>query len=152
MWLAARAGLRFLEDAYPSLVRESSSRIRESAGISALSCFGGPDTISFRLTDICLDAQSEPCWRIPAGQHFVFEDFEDGIVMFDALSGATHLLNSSAAETLAIVQESPGLTTAAIHRRLLERLEMKAEVLPFAALEELLWQLEHLNLIAAFTQ
>lgn len=72
--------------------------------------------------------------------------------MFDALVGATHLLNSSAAETLAIVQESPGLTTAAIHRCLLERLEIEAEVLPFAALEELLWQLEDLNLVAAFTE
>lgn len=99
-----------------------------------------------------LDIESEPCWRIPAGQHFVFADFEDGIVMFDALVGATHLLNGSAAETLAIVQASPGLTTAAIHRCLLERLQIEADVLPFAALAELVWQLENLNLIAAFAE
>ena len=95
------------------------------------------------------DGVSEPRWRIPAGQHFVFEDFDDGIVMFDALVGATHLLNASAADTLAIVRESPGLATAAIHRCLLERLELGEEALPLAALEELLWRLEDLNLVVA---
>jgi len=93
---------------------------------------------------------SEPRWRIPARQHFVIEEFDDGIVMFDALVGATHLLNVSAAETLTIVQESPGMTAEAIHRRLLERLELTEEDLPLAALEELLWRLEDLNLVAAF--
>ena len=70
--------------------------------------------------------------------------------MFDALVGATHLLNVSAADTLAIVQESPGMTAGAIHRSLLERLELTEEDLPLAALEELLWRLEDLNLVAAF--
>ncbi|HVR93751.1 MAG TPA: HPr-rel-A system PqqD family peptide chaperone [Casimicrobiaceae bacterium] len=95
------------------------------------------------------DGAPEPRWRIPAGQHFVIEDFDDGIVMFDALVGATHLLNVSAADTLAIVRESPGLATAAIHRCLLERLELGEEALPLAALEELLWRLEDLNLVTA---
>ena len=95
------------------------------------------------------DGARELRWRIPAGQHFVIEDFDDGIVMFDALVGATHLLNVSAADTLAIVGESPGLATAAIHRCLLERLELGEEALPLAALEELLWQLEDLNLVVA---
>jgi PqqD family protein of HPr-rel-A system len=93
---------------------------------------------------------AEPHWRVPAGQHFVIEEFDDGIVMFDALVGATHLLNVTAAETLAIVSESPDLATAAIHRRLLDRLELGEEALPLAALEELLWRLEDLNLVAAF--
>ncbi len=95
------------------------------------------------------DGAPEPRWRIPAGQHFVIEDFDDGIVMFDALVGATHLLNVSAADTLAIVRDSPGLATAAIHRSLLERLELGEEALPLAALEELLWRLEDLNLVVA---
>ena len=95
------------------------------------------------------DGAPEPHWRIPAGQHVVIEDFDDGIVMFDALVGATHLLNVSAADTLAIVRESPGLATGAIHRCLLERLELGEEVLPLAALEELLWRLEDLNLVVA---
>ena len=93
--------------------------------------------------------EAEPRWHIPARQHFVFEDFDDGIVMFDALVGTTHLLNASAAETLAITEESPGLTAAVIHRRLLERLELEEGALPLAAVEELLWRLEDLNLVAA---
>jgi PqqD family protein of HPr-rel-A system len=92
----------------------------------------------------------EPQWHIPAGQRFVVDEFDDGIVMFDALVGATHLLNVSAADTLAIVSEFPGLDAATIHRRLLDRLDLAEEVLPLAALEELLWRLEDLNLIAAF--
>lgn len=98
------------------------------------------------------NSEPDPCWRIPAGQRFAFEDFDDGIVMFDALIGATHLLNTSAAETIAIVEESPGLGTVEIHRRLLQRLELGEEALPFAAVEELLWRLEDLNLVAASAQ
>jgi len=86
-------------------------------------------------------------WRLPAGQRLLFEDFDDGIVMFDALVGATHLQNASAAETLAIVEDAPGLATAEIHRRLLERLGLPESALPLPALEELLWRLEDLNLV-----
>jgi PqqD family protein of HPr-rel-A system len=93
-----------------------------------------------------------PRWRIPEGQRLLYEDFDDGIVMFDALVGSTHLLNASAAETLALVQEKPGLAAADIHRRLLERLDVGDDALPLGALEELLWRLEDLNLIAASTR
>jgi PqqD family protein of HPr-rel-A system len=92
----------------------------------------------------------DPRWHIPAHQRFITDEFDDGIVMFDALVGATHLLNVSAADTLAIVGEFPGLDSAAIHRRLLDRLAIADDALPLAALEELLWRLEDLNLIAAF--
>ena len=91
--------------------------------------------------------KSEIGWRLPAGQRLLFEDFDDGIVMFDALVGATHLLNASAAETLEIVENAPGLATTDIHRRLLERLSIPEAALPLSALEELLWRLEDLNLI-----
>ena len=70
--------------------------------------------------------------------------------MFDALVGATHLLNASAVEALTIVQETPGLPAVAIHDRLLERLDIADNALPLAAVEELLWRLEDLNLVAAF--
>jgi PqqD family protein of HPr-rel-A system len=95
--------------------------------------------------------KSEIVWRLPAGQRLLFEDFDDGIVMFDALVGATHLMNASAAETLAIVEDAPGVVTAVIHRRLLERLGIPEAELPLSALEELLWRLENLNLICAGT-
>jgi PqqD family protein of HPr-rel-A system len=88
-------------------------------------------------------------WRVPSGQRLLFEDFEDGIVMFDAAVGATHLLNPTAAEALAVVVEHPGLATAELHRRLLARLEIDAQALPPAALAELLRRLEDLNLVRA---
>jgi PqqD family protein of HPr-rel-A system len=99
-----------------------------------------------------VNLDSIPRWRIPYGQRLLYEDFDDGIVMFDALVGSTHLLNASAAETLALVQETPDLAAADIHQRLLERLGIGDDALPLAALEELLWRLEDLSLVAAFTR
>lgn len=87
-------------------------------------------------------------WRLPAGQRLLFEDFDDGIVLFDAAVGATHLLNPTAAEALAIVQEQPGLATAELHAQLLARLEIGADALPLAALDELLRRLEDLQLVS----
>jgi PqqD family protein of HPr-rel-A system len=95
------------------------------------------------------DPEQEPLWRIRGGQRFVIEEFDDGIVMFDALVGSTHLLNLSAADTLAIIGEFPGLPSSVIRRRLLERLDVGEEALPPGVLEELLWRLEDLNLIVA---
>ena len=99
--------------------------------------------------DITLGLESTLLWRLPAGQRLLFEDFDDGIVMFDALVGSTHLVSVTAAETLAIVNEAPGLTAPVIYRRLLERTAVEEAALPFAALRELLWQLENLNLVTA---
>jgi PqqD family protein of HPr-rel-A system len=87
-------------------------------------------------------------WRIPPGQRLIFEDFDDGIVLYDALVGSTHLLNATAAETLAIVEERPGLAAREIRRQLLERLEIEPHALPATAVDELLWRLEDLNLVA----
>ena len=88
-------------------------------------------------------------WHVPADQRLVFEDFDDGIVMYDALVGSTHLVSVTAAETLAIIETSPGLTADAIYRRLLARVEATEAALPFESIRELLWQLENLNLVAA---
>jgi PqqD family protein of HPr-rel-A system len=88
-------------------------------------------------------------WRLPPGQRLLFEDFDDGILMFDALVGSTHLLSATSAEALALVVDTPGLTGPEIHRRLLDRLALDEAALPFAAVDELLWQLENLNLLAA---
>ncbi|HEY2816048.1 MAG TPA: HPr-rel-A system PqqD family peptide chaperone [Casimicrobiaceae bacterium] len=86
-------------------------------------------------------------WCVPGGQHFAFADFDDGIVMFDARVGATHLLNATAAEVLSIVHESSGLGTAEIYRMLLVRLELGEQALPFDAVVDLMWQLENLGLV-----
>lgn len=91
---------------------------------------------------------SSPVWRIAHGQRLLFQDFEDGVVLFDALVGSTHLLDASAAETLAIVEEAPGLDASAIHARLLERLELPADALPLATLEALLHRFEAMALLS----
>lgn len=88
-------------------------------------------------------------WRLRADQRLLFEDFDDGIVMFDAGVGATHLLNASAAETLAIILETPNLNAAELHARLVSRLELDEFLLPVSAVEELLHRLEDLNLVCA---
>jgi PqqD family protein of HPr-rel-A system len=94
-------------------------------------------------------AESNPVWRIAPGQRLLFQDFEDGVVMFDALVGSTHLLDPSAAETLAIIEETPGLDAAAIHEALLERLDLPHEALPLDAVEALLQRLEASALVCA---
>jgi PqqD family protein of HPr-rel-A system len=91
---------------------------------------------------------ASPRWRLPSGQRLLFEDFDDGTVMFDATVGATHLLTPTAAEALAIIQDRPGLSTAELHAELLARLELGADVLPAAALTELLRRLEDLQLVS----
>jgi len=83
------------------------------------------------------------------GQHFVFADFDDGIVMFDARVGSTHLLNATAAEALSIVESSPGLSADSVYRALHERLDLDPRALPLDAVVELLWQLENLGLVTA---
>ena len=90
-----------------------------------------------------------PRWRVPEGQHFVFADFDDGIVMFDAGIGSTHLINATAAEVLSIVEQTPGLSEEDIYSALLGRLELDEVALPRTAVIELLWQLENLGLVAA---
>ena len=91
--------------------------------------------------------KSSPVWRIAPGQRLSFEDFEDGVVLFDALVGSTHLLDPSAAEALAIIEEAPGLDASAIHAALLDRLQLSAEALPLAAVDALLQRFEAMALV-----
>ena len=86
---------------------------------------------------------------MPASQQLLFEDFDDGIVLFDAQVGGTHLVNPTAAEALEVVLESPGLPAADIHRRVLARLGLAEQALPRAALDELLHKLAELCLSAS---
>ena len=96
-----------------------------------------------------MNAKSHPVWRVAPGQRLLFQDFDDGVVLFDALVGSTHLLDPSAAETLAIIAEAPGLDASAIHAELLRRLELPADAVPLATIEALLQRFEALALVAA---
>jgi PqqD family protein of HPr-rel-A system len=46
-------------------------------------------------------------WRIPAESQLHWRAWEDDVVLFDARSGETHLLNAVAAEVLKSLAESP---------------------------------------------
>jgi PqqD family protein of HPr-rel-A system len=87
-------------------------------------------------------------WRLPGGQRLLFEEFDDGIVVFDALVGSTHLVNVTAAEALELLGAGDGLTAAQLHAALLERLGLAASALPRAAVDELLARLAQLDLAA----
>jgi PqqD family protein of HPr-rel-A system len=78
----------------------------------------------------------------------LFQDFDDGVVLFDTLRGSTHLLDASAAETLAIIEEAPGLDTSAIHDLLLQRLDLSPAALPVATVESLLQRFEAMALLS----
>jgi PqqD family protein of HPr-rel-A system len=88
-------------------------------------------------------------WRLPADQRLAFEEFDDGILVFDARVGGTHLVNATAAEALDVVAEAPGLTATEIHRRVIERLGLREDALPLPAVEELLRRLADLCLLRA---
>jgi PqqD family protein of HPr-rel-A system len=79
----------------------------------------------------------------------LFQDFDDGVVLFDALVGSTHLLDPSAAETLAIIEQSPGLDAPAIHAALLERLDLSGDALPLETMQALLQRFEAMALVSA---
>lgn len=94
-------------------------------------------------------ATAAPTWRVPRGQSLVFEELDDGVMLFDALVGGTHLVNVTAAEMLALIDECPGLTTAEVRERLVSRLGVPDEALPLNAVEDLLQWLARLNIVAA---
>jgi len=87
-------------------------------------------------------------WRIAHGHRLLFQDFDDGVVLFDTLVGSTHLLDASAAETLAIIEQAPGLDASTIHAQLLARLELAADVLPLSTIEVLLERFEAMSLVS----
>jgi PqqD family protein of HPr-rel-A system len=91
-------------------------------------------------------------WRILPGQKLRFEDFDDGIIMFDALVGATHLINASAAEALAIVESCPGISTTELRDRLLTSLDIADVALSLEDVDELMWRLEFLNIVCVIGQ
>lgn len=87
-------------------------------------------------------------WRIAPGQRLVLEDLDDGVLLYDALVGGTHLLNATAAEMLSIIEERPGLSGPEIRADLVARLELTDASLPLQAVEDLLRWLARLDIVA----
>ena len=78
----------------------------------------------------------------------MFEELDDGVLLFDALVGGTHLVNLTAQEALAALLDAPGLTAAELHGRVLERLDLDSTALPLDAVESLLQRLAELDIVA----
>ena len=60
-------------------------------------------------------------WRITPGQALRFRQFDDEIVLFNDLSGDTHLLGDAAMHLLSVLQHGPA-TRAALFASLSEAL------------------------------
>jgi PqqD family protein of HPr-rel-A system len=88
-------------------------------------------------------------WRISPGQRLVFEDMDDGVLLYDALVGRTHLLNATAAEMLTVIEQTPGLSSDAIRLRVAQELQLTADALPLPAVEELLDWFARLGIVVA---
>jgi PqqD family protein of HPr-rel-A system len=86
-------------------------------------------------------------WRIAPGQRLVVEDMDDGVLLYDALVGRTHLLNATAAEMLSVIEQTPGLTADEIRTRVAARLDIPLESLPLPAVDELLDWLARLCIV-----
>ncbi|HEU4843099.1 MAG TPA: HPr-rel-A system PqqD family peptide chaperone [Burkholderiaceae bacterium] len=46
-------------------------------------------------------------WRLTPGQALRFRQFDDGLVVYNNLSGDTHLLGESAVHVLGLLQQGP---------------------------------------------
>jgi PqqD family protein of HPr-rel-A system len=46
-------------------------------------------------------------WQLTPGQHFRFRQFDDEFVLYNDLSGDTHLLGDSAMHLLSVLQRGP---------------------------------------------
>jgi PqqD family protein of HPr-rel-A system len=53
-------------------------------------------------------------WRITPGQLLAFRQFDDEIVVFNDLSGDTHLLGGSAMHVLSVLQQGPATREAVL--------------------------------------
>lgn len=51
-------------------------------------------------------------WQLTPGQTLRYRQFDDGIVVYNDLSGDTHLLGEGAAHLLSILQQGPGAREA----------------------------------------
>lgn len=51
-------------------------------------------------------------WRLTPGQALRFRQFDDGLVLYNDLSGDTHLLGDDATHVLSVLQQGPASAEA----------------------------------------
>ncbi|MFN3789618.1 HPr-rel-A system PqqD family peptide chaperone [Massilia sp.] len=84
-------------------------------------------------------------WRLMRGQALAYRRWDDETVLYNDLSGATHLLGQAALCVLEALRHGPTATTA-LASRLCAEFDIDGEVLE-DELKTLLGELAHLSLI-----
>lgn len=84
-------------------------------------------------------------WRVVPGQSLVFREWDGEAVLYNDLSGNTHLLDGGAVDVLLALRAQP-LDAATLAARLADRFDADADALP-AAITDMLTGLARLDLV-----
>ncbi|MCS0590973.1 HPr-rel-A system PqqD family peptide chaperone [Massilia norwichensis] len=84
-------------------------------------------------------------WRVVPGQSLVFREWDGEAVLYNDLSGNTHLLDGGAVDVLLALRAQP-LDAATLAARLADRFDADADALP-AAIADMLTDLARLDLV-----
>jgi len=87
-------------------------------------------------------------WRVVPGQSLAFREWDGEAVLYNDLSGSTHLLDGGAVEVLQALRPAPA-HAAALAAALAERFDCDADALP-AVIEDMLAGLAGLDLVESF--
>ncbi len=87
-------------------------------------------------------------WRVVPGQSLAFREWDGEAVLYNDLSGNTHLLDGGAVEVLLALRPGP-LDAATLAARLADRFDADGDALP-AAIEDMLAELARLDLVEPF--
>jgi len=84
-------------------------------------------------------------WRVVPGQLLAFREWDGEAVLYNDLSGNTHLLDGGAVEVLLALRAEP-LDAATLATRLADRFDAEDDALP-AAIDAMLTELAGLDLV-----
>lgn len=84
-------------------------------------------------------------WRVVPGQSLAFREWDGEAVLYNDLSGNTHLLDGGAVDVLLALRAGP-LDADALAAHLADRFDADADALP-AAIEDMLTDLAKLDLV-----
>jgi PqqD family protein of HPr-rel-A system len=87
-------------------------------------------------------------WHVVPGQSLAFREWDGEAVLYNDLSGNTHLLDGAAVDVLLALRPAPA-TAATLAAALADRFECEADELP-AVIDELLAGLAGLDLVEPF--
>jgi PqqD family protein of HPr-rel-A system len=84
-------------------------------------------------------------WRVVPGQSLAYREWDEEAVLYNDLSGSTHLLDGAAVDVLQALRAGP-LDAAALAARLAGRFDTGTDAL-FDVIEEMLASLAGLDLV-----